>query len=480
MCGKRAAEVFCPCTSPETYLCANCVGPHMVKRGGRAHTAWPINQLPYYKIQGYAERVETRLEEFPQVRTQALEQVTLVDKAIEEFTGAIEKAIWDILQFAEKTKGELQALRTELISEIETALEEVERTLVEDQPRLTSRLGSVFRDLAEHLRPFQLFSYSLNISSALTVVTLTSQLHLSQAAVKSLPPKPAVRAAQPEESNLPPALPKAAGRNEAPQPAVRAAQPEESKLPPAPPHQTQLVCVKESTIEFYDFQTTTWAQPVPLTIQIQVVDSKWVFLEDGRVFCCGGRGMREAWMIGVGGKVELQPAMNGARFLHGLIAFVKVVYVFGGCNPAGLTTCEKLPLGTRQWRTLPNMNEARSFFNPCLFGHLIYLYGTSTTMEAFAPQTDTFLPPLTVPQQSILSSFGCCLYVHNDLLVVHQLDYIVKFAVEGGQLVKRSEVQCPAEYKEQNSQPVVAGGVVYMVFAGKCVRLDMETGAILA
>ena len=96
-------------------------------------------------------------------------------------------------------------------------------------------------------------------------------------------------------------------------------------------------------------------------------------------------------------------------------------------------------------------------------------------MEAFAPQTDTLLPvPLTLPINT-----ACCLYVHNDLLVVHQNDYIVKFALEGGQLVKHSEVKCPAVWKGQNSQPVVADGVVYMVQWGNCVRLDMETGAEL-
>ena len=70
--------------------------------------------------------------------------------------------------------------------------------------------------------------------------------------------------------------------------------------------------------------------------------------------------------------------------------------------------------------------------------------------------------------------------MHNDLLVVHQTSYIVKFAVEGGQLVKRSEVKCPVVSKYQNSQPVVAGGVVYMVFRGECVRYNMETGARVA
>ena len=98
-------------------------------------------------------------------------------------------------------------------------------------------------------------------------------------------------------------------------------------------------------------------------------------------------------------------------------------------------------------------------------------------MEAFAPQTDTFLPvPLTLPSQCN----PCCLYVHNDLLVVHKKDCIVKLAVEGGQLVKRSEVKCPKVDKRQNSQPVVAGGVVYMVQVSKCLRYNMEPGARVA
>ena len=74
-----------------------------------------------------------------------------------------------------------------------------------------------------------------------------------------------------------------------------------------------LADITNSYVRFFHFQTTTWAQRVPLTTQIQVDNySMWVFLEDGRVFVCGGDGKREAWMIGVGGTVERQPAMNGA------------------------------------------------------------------------------------------------------------------------------------------------------------------------
>ena len=105
------------------------------------------------------------MEQFPQVRTQVLQQVTLIDKAMEEFTEAIEKAIEELVQYRNKTVGELQTLKAELSRETETAVEEVERTLVEAQSQLPSRLGSAFRALVEHLEPLPLFSYSLHASS---------------------------------------------------------------------------------------------------------------------------------------------------------------------------------------------------------------------------------------------------------------------------------------------------------------------------
>ena len=101
------------------------------------HTIWPIDQLPYFKVPGYAERIQTHLEQYPQVCTQALQQVTLIDEAIEKFTVVIEKAIGELVQYRSKTVAELQEMRTELSRETETALEEVEKTLLEEQPQLT-------------------------------------------------------------------------------------------------------------------------------------------------------------------------------------------------------------------------------------------------------------------------------------------------------------------------------------------------------
>ena len=122
------------------------------------------------------------------------------------------------------------------------------------------------------------------------------------------------------------------------------------------------------------------------------------------------------------------------------------------------------------------MQQGRSHFNPCLLKGVVYLCGVgSTAMEAFAP--DTFLPlNITLPDKY---STSCCLYVDNHLLVVNSLNYILKYAVgPGGQLVKKSRVNTPGVFKFQNSQPVVDRGVYFMVWDGKCLGINMQTGVL--
>ena len=131
------------------------------------------------------------------------------------------------------------------------------------------------------------------------------------------------------------------------------------------------------------------------------------------------------------------------------------------------------------WKALPDMREGRSGFNPCLFSGSVYLCGgnSSQLVEAFSPQTDTFLPlQLQLPENS-----HRCVYVHNNLLVVHSYQYISKFtAGQGGQLIQHSQVrtQTPVN-KHSNSQPVVdtTQGLFFLFQLTKVVSFNMETGA---
>lgn len=165
MCGVGLVEVFCLCTSSETFLCTNCIGSHTVKGAGKTHTNWPISQLPYYKIPGYSERLQCRKETYPQVRIQVLQCVQVLDEVIEEFSGSMERAICEAVQYTKQTVIELNQMKVDLSREAQFALEEVERTLMEDKPQLISQYGNVFRELTENLQQFKLFSYSFKKST---------------------------------------------------------------------------------------------------------------------------------------------------------------------------------------------------------------------------------------------------------------------------------------------------------------------------
>lgn len=233
----------------------------------------------------------------------------------------------------------------------------------------------------------------------------------------------------------------------------------------------QLVQVTDSILCFFHFQGSAWGPQVRLKTKIQAdCYSSWVILRDGSVLCCGGLGTAAAYILARDGSVEQKANMTTKRWRHGLLA-TNTAYVFGGlCSATYLNTCEKLELPDNKWTLLPSMREARRDFNPCMLFGIVYLCGCFL-MEAFVPETDTFLPlQIRLPEAQ-----QCCLYADNNLLVLHFNSCILKV---DGELVKCSEVKSPRSYKRQNSQPVVdkANGVFFIVQDGKCLSFAMETG----
>lgn len=148
------------------------------------------------------------------------------------------------------------------------------------------------------------------------------------------------------------------------------------------------------------------------------------------------------------------------------------------CTIYAVKNCEQLDLNShnRKWKALPDMREGRNWFNPCLFRGYVYLCGRgSRRIEAFSPQTDSFFPlPLQLPENT-----GCCVYVHNCLLVVHTDKYISQFAAgPTGQLIQHSQVcSLSSRFKFSNSLPVVAQDVFFIYQHQRIVSFSMKTGA---
>jgi len=261
-CKQKAPEVFCQCSAPESLLCMTCLGKHIVNNPRKGHENRPIDELLYYKIPGYFERLDTRREALPRVKEQALGSVGEVDRALGEYTAAVEEVIGTytahcerdvaemelrIAQLKAQTKStvrdlrakseeqieKLKKLKRDLMAEVQTALEEVERTLVEDQPQLIGHYSSVLRQLTEASMPFQLFSYSIQTSAQ---PTITIKTHLRDSTAM------------------------------------------------------ELAQVTATYLRFFNCRTSAWSPQVLLRTHIHPDSSSvWVMLKDsGGLLCCGG------------------------------------------------------------------------------------------------------------------------------------------------------------------------------------------------
>lgn len=123
------------------------------------------------------------------------------------------------------------------------------------------------------------------------------------------------------------------------------------------------------------------------------------------------------------------------------------------------------------------MREARFSFNPCLFSGYVYLCGQcAIEIEAFSPQTDSFIP-LDV---DLKCSGSCSLFVYGNLLLILSSDYSNKYAAEPeGQLVLKSYERLPCHAsKTSNSRPVLDStrGLFFLIDEGKAISFLLETG----
>ena len=414
LCGNRTAEAFCPCTSPETLLCVNCVGLHSVKAGGKTHPIGQIAQLPYYKVPGYAERFQTRFEQFPQVRMQTLQQVALVDNAIGEFTKAIEKAIEELEQYRNKTLEELHALRTELSKETEAALEEVERTLVEDQPQLTSRLGSALRVLTEHLEPLQLFSYSLNTSSSLATVTLSSQLYLSQQF-----------------------------------------------------HTGLFASIWENSMDLYNFNTH---QTTFHTLATKV-RSGYIQADRNTVLIVG-KEVRTLDLLTL--QTTPRASLLTPRNKVGVAQVGNTVFAFGGWDDGPMKVCEKSSFPPTSWTPLPPMHYARAGFTPCAFKDLLYLASTNNrrAVESFSPDTETFtVLSVSLPKRLQLNCDSVAFVLNEELILLTTNEQVARWQIEGEVNFRVSNTDRPCcSYHP----PLIVGTEVYIANAGTVEKWSLE------
>ena len=171
--------------------------------------------------------------------------------------------------------------------------------------------------------------------------------------------------------------------------------------------QNMLAEVRTDMIALYDCASKAWTKKVDLIRNINVSNfSATCFQNNGHLMVCGGNpsgtSIADAYDIDPdSGAVVKLDDMKTPRHGHGILAYFSVIFVFGGYDTASLATCEKYVLRISDWLPLKNqMITARSWFNPALCKHLVYLCGGNQVVacESFDPSTETFTPlPMVVP-----------------------------------------------------------------------------------
>lgn len=445
-CKSITAQLFCACTSPETYLCERCVGKHILSKSSGKHEPWPLNQLPYYQIPGYFERLHVREETLPQVREQAWKSVAEVDKAINDYSTHVDRVISELYAYSKKVIEELKVTKAKLNTDIAAALEEVERTVMEDQPKLDTLYGPLFRDLAETPRRIQLFSYTLELSAAppSTLVTLNSVLPSPQTLLP--PPKPSSAPLQ--------------------------------VLPPP----TRLAGVYYNSAYVYEIQSKQLTQHT-LSVDFGGLGVSCIEWDRDTMLCVGAYPASSAVYSLALSSFQLTPlpSLCISRAFAGIAKVNACFYVFGSWDEAakqGSRSCEKMQISDKRWVPITDMSHPRSSFSPCHFHSLLYLASpwTTKTVETFNPQTEAFaVLPVVLP--SNLNPRASVAFVVNAELCL----------LTEGQQMARWKIDAEREFRlfttAKNSysfqQPLILGSLVYITYTRTVQRFSLETYTFL-
>lgn len=168
---------------------------------------------------------------------------------------------------------------------------------------------------------------------------------------------------------------------------------------PTKSNSNKLLRVHQGTIQYFK-KTDKWALFAPIRRNILPEGLRLVYIPDEDiVFICGGlRLQAKSTYYITRTKTKQLSDMSTRRSLHGLCyaKSVNSVLVFGGEQLQErfeqISSAEKFDLRENEWKTLPDMLEARADFQPCVVYDKVYICGgnQSGTCELFDLKTGVY------------------------------------------------------------------------------------------
>lgn len=423
-CSRGVAEFYCSCTDPATFLCEGCLGKHSRLASLKGHQTWPVSLPQSSKNPLYS----ARLQALPLVREEAMGCIGEVERAITEVTARVQELQAALTLFGTEKVRELQDMKVFLSREISKALEEVERTLAEEQPLLVTQYGQVIRQRTESMAPLHLFACTVEICPPQALLRIAPRLITAQ------------------ELNS-----------------------------------TQLTGVFGNQAFVYDLGSQQIARHT-ITVNFGGGGS-YVEVDRHRLVCVGADPASPAVYSLQLPSFQLIPLpfLSTPRFAAGVAKCQDQIYAFGGQNQINsvLRTCEKLHLSGRYWTSISPMAYPRGGFTPCHFRSLLYLLSAWSSQEAaspvetFNPRTDTFaVLPVFLPMQLRLGAGSVTFATDEELIFLTTKQQIARWKVD----TERDFRLSSTGYLElSNQQPLIVGSTVLIVCCGGVDQFSLHT-----
>ena len=332
---------------------------------------------------------------------------------IEEVTAKVEELRTALEVLYSEKMQELQEMK----AHVSASLEEVERTLAEEQPPLTTKFAPHIRHCTEHSAPLHLFTCSVSSSPALLQLTL-----------------------QP----------------------------------------TTLAGVWCNTAFLYEVQSQQLTKHT-LSVNFGYGGSYIECDKDTLLCVGGFPASSKVYSLNLSSfQLTSLPSLSTPRSSPGLAKVNTQFYAFGGyADPTSLSSCEKMQLSDKRWTPISSMNHPRAYFTPCHFRALLYLVSPATTkaVETFNPEKQSFtVLPVSLPPD-LRDRRSVAFIANEELCVLTNDKQMVRWKIDCEREFRLSNT---TQDSWSNQQPLIVGSLVLIACKGAVQRFSLETYSFLA
>lgn len=421
-CEYRVAEFFCSCTDPGTFLCEACLGKHSRLASSKGHQTWPISLALHNKDPRYLARMQA----LPRVSEQGRACIGEVEQAITEITARMQELQAALTVFCMEKIRKLQEIKAFLTREITIALEEVERTLAEEDPRLITQYGPAFRARTENMSPLALFTCLIETSAPQALLRIES------------------RVASPQELSS-----------------------------------TTLTGVFGGQAFVYDISSQRITKHA-ISVNFGAGGS-YLEVDKNTLLCVGADpASSDVYMLKQPSfRLFPLPGLSVPRFAAGVALARYNIYVFGGQDAVNvpLRSCEKMQVAGAHWTNINSMAFPRGGFTPCHFRALIYLVSAWSSavgkVETFNPETDTFVVlPISLPLQLTFGTGSVSFVINGELCLITRGRQMARWKIDTEREFRLSST---GDVMLGNQQPVIVGSVVLIVCCGGVDQFSLQT-----